>query len=72
MIFCMSNSRLLSTGFVLSIFLMANGLNAILGAFKIRNTFWSKEVFLLSILHLIGISLVLSLIDSNGSDYCNF
>jgi membrane protein len=56
----MSNSRLLSTGFVLSIFLMANGLNAILGGFQNLKHVWSKEVFYS--VFCCGISLVLSLL----------
>jgi hypothetical protein len=49
---------------------MANGLNAILGGFKIETRFGQKRFFTQYFV-AIGISLVLSLIDSNGSD-CNF
>lgn len=41
-----SHSGLLSSGFLLSIFLMANGLNAILGGFETSMFVRIKEVFL--------------------------
>lgn len=55
-----SQSGLLSTGFILSIFLMANGLNGILGGFEsskhvlIKRKFWNQ--YLVS----LGMSLILS------------
>jgi membrane protein len=50
---------------------MANGLNAILGGFQNSKHVLVKRGFFTQYFVAIGISLV-SLIDSNGSDYCNF
>jgi membrane protein len=55
-----SHSGLLSSGFLLSIFLMANGLNAILGGFETSMFVSSKRGFFRQYLVALGISLVLS------------
>jgi membrane protein len=44
-----SDSGLLSSGFILSIFLMANGLNGILGGFETSRHVLIKEVLFVSI-----------------------
>ncbi len=58
----MNNSYrgLLSSGFILSIFLMANGLNAILGGFENSHHVVLKRGFFNQYLIALGISLVLS------------
>jgi len=55
-----SHSGLLSTGFVLSIFLMANGLNAILGGFENSHHVLIKRGFLRQYFVAILMSLLLS------------
>lgn len=55
-----SHSGLLSSGFLLSIFLMANGLNAILGGFETSMFVSIKRGFFRQYLVALGISLVLS------------
>jgi membrane protein len=55
-----SHSGLLSTGFILSIFLMANGLNGILGGFESSKHVLIKRGFLHQYLVALGMSLVLS------------
>jgi membrane protein len=55
-----SHSGLLSTGFFLSIFLMANGLNGILGGFESSKHVLVKRGFLKQYLVALGMSLVLS------------
>lgn len=55
-----SHSGLLSTGFLLSIFLMANGLNAILGGFETSKHVLVKRGFFQQYFIAMGISLVLS------------
>jgi membrane protein len=55
-----SHSSLLSTGFVLSIFLMANGLNAILGGFETSRFVSIKRGFFRQYIIALGMSLVLS------------
>lgn len=55
-----SHSGLLSSGFILSIFLMANGLNGILGGFESSKHVILKRGFLSQYLVALGISLVLS------------
>lgn len=57
-----SHSGLLSTGFILSIFLMANGLNGILGGFESSKHVLIKRGFLHQYLVALGMSLVLSLL----------
>ena len=57
-----SHSGLLSTGFVLSIFLMANGLNAILGGFQNSKHILVKRGFFAQYFVAVGMSLVLSLL----------
>lgn len=57
-----SQSGLLSTGFILSIFLMANGLNGILGGFESSKHVLIKRGFLHQYLVALGMSLVLSLL----------
>ena len=57
-----SDSGLLSTGFLLSIFLMANGLNAILGGFQNSKHVLIKRGFFSQYLVAIGISVVLALL----------
>ena len=55
-----SHSGLLSSGFILSIFLMANGLNGILGGFESSKHVLIKRGFLQQYLVALGMSLVLS------------
>lgn len=55
-----SHSGLLSTGFILSIFLMANGLNGILGGFESSRHVLIKRGFLHQYLVALGMSLTLS------------
>jgi membrane protein len=55
-----SHSNLLSTGFILSIFLMANGLNAILGGFETSRFVSIKRGFFRQYVIALGMSLVLS------------
>lgn len=55
-----SHSGLLSSGFILSIFLMSNGLNGILGGFESSKHVLVKRSFLSQYLVALGISLVLS------------
>ncbi|NBW27848.1 MAG: YihY/virulence factor BrkB family protein [Flavobacteriaceae bacterium] len=57
-----SQSGLLSTGFLLSIFLMANGLNAILGGFESSRHVLVKRGFLQQYLIALALSLLLSLL----------
>lgn len=57
-----SHSGLLSTGFILSIFLMANGLNGILGGFESSKHVLIKRGFLHQYFVALGMSLVLSLL----------
>jgi len=55
-----SHSGLLSTGFVLSIFLMSNGLNGILGGFESSRHVLIKRGFIHQYLVALGMSLILS------------
>ncbi len=55
-----SHSGLLSTGFLLSIFLMANGLNAILGGFETSKHIIIKRGFFHQYFVALGMSLLLS------------
>jgi len=57
-----SHSGLVSSGFLLSIFLMANGINAILGGFESSKHVLEKRGFLHQYLVALGISLTLSII----------
>ena len=57
-----SQSGLLSTGFILSIFLMANGLNGILGGFESSKHVLIKRGFLHQYLVALGMSIVLSVL----------
>jgi membrane protein len=57
-----SNSGLLSTGFMLSIFLMANGLNAILGGFENSKHILVKRGFFRQYFIAVGMSVFLSLL----------
>ncbi len=57
-----SHSGLLSSGFILSIFLMANGLNGILGGFESSKHVLIKRGFFYQYLVALGMSLVLSLL----------
>lgn len=57
-----SHSGLLSTGFILSIFLMANGLNAILGGFENSRHVLVKRGFVRQYLIAVGMSVFLSLL----------
>jgi membrane protein len=57
-----SHSGLLSTGFVMSILLMANGLNAILGGFETSRHVILKRGFFRQYVVAIGMSLLLSLL----------
>jgi membrane protein len=57
-----SQSGLLSTGFFLSIFLMANGLNAILGGFESSRHVLVKRGFLQQYLIALALSLALSVL----------
>lgn len=55
-----SHSGLISSGFILSIFLMANGVNGILGGFESSKHILVKRGFLRQYIVSLGISLVLS------------
>ena len=57
-----SDSGLLSSGFILSIFLMANGLNGILGGFETSRHVLIKRGFIRQYLVALGMSLLLSLL----------
>ena len=57
-----SHSGLLSTGFLLSIFLMANGLNSILGGFETSHHVLIKRGFFRQYFVAVGMSLLLSFI----------
>jgi membrane protein len=57
-----SHSNLLSSGFLLSIFLMANGINGILGGFESSKHVLEKRGFLRQYLVALGISLILSIL----------
>ena len=57
-----SDSGLLSSGFILSIFLMANGLNGILGGFETSRHVLIKRSFIRQYLVALGMSLLLSLL----------
>ncbi len=57
-----SYKGLLSSGFLLSIFLMANGLNAILGGFESSHHVIIKRGFLRQYFVALGMSLILSLL----------
>ncbi|MBE0392298.1 membrane protein [Flavobacterium sp. 7E] len=57
-----SHSGLLSSGFLLSIFLMANGLNAILGGFQNSKHVLVKRGFFQQYFIAVGMSLVLSIL----------
>ncbi|WP_339919976.1 YihY/virulence factor BrkB family protein [uncultured Flavobacterium sp.] len=57
-----SHSGLLSTGFILSIFLMANGLNAILGGFENSKHVLVKRGFFRQYLIAVGMSVFLSML----------
>jgi membrane protein len=57
-----SHSGLMSSGFLLSIFLMANGINGILGGFESSRHVLEKRGFLSQYFVALGISLLLSLL----------
>ena len=57
-----SHSGLVSSGFLLSIFLMANGINAILGGFESSKHVLEKRGFIYQYLTALWISLTLSII----------
>ena len=57
-----SHSGLLSSGFVLSIFLMANGMNAIMGGFETSHHIIIKRGFFRQYFIAVGISLILSIL----------
>lgn len=57
-----SHSNLLSSGFLLSIFLMANGINGILGGFESSKHVLEKRGFIRQYLVALGISLILSIL----------
>jgi membrane protein len=57
-----SHSGLLSSGFLLSIFLMANGLNAILGGFETSHHVIIKRGFFRQYFVALGMSLLLSML----------
>lgn len=57
-----SHSGLLSSGFILSIFLMANGLNGILGGFESSRHVLIKRGFLRQYIVALGMSLLLSVL----------
>ena len=57
-----SHSGLMSSGFLLSIFLMANGINGILGGFESSRHVIEKRGFLRQYLVALGISLLLSIL----------
>lgn len=55
-----SNSGLLSTGFLLSVLFMSNGLNAILGGFESSHHVLTKRSFMRQFMVSIGLSVLLS------------
>jgi membrane protein len=57
-----SHSGLLSSGFILSIFLMANGLNGILGGFESSRHVLIKRGFIHQYIVALGMSLLLSIL----------
>lgn len=57
-----SHSGLLSTGFVMAIILMANGMNAIMGGFETSSHIITKRGFFRQYAVAIGISLILSIL----------
>jgi membrane protein len=57
-----SHSGLLSSGFILSIFLMANGLNGILGGFESSRHVLIKRGFINQYIVALGMSLLLSIL----------
>jgi membrane protein len=57
-----SHSGLLSSGFILSIFLMANGLNGILGGFETSRHVLIKRGFIHQYIVALGMSLLLSIL----------
>ncbi|MBW4361445.1 YihY/virulence factor BrkB family protein [Flavobacterium taihuense] len=57
-----SHSGLMSSGFLLSIFLMANGINGILGGFESSRHVIEKRGFLNQYFVALGISLILSIL----------
>lgn len=57
-----SHSGLLSSGFILSIFLMANGLNSILGGFETSHHVLIKRSFFRQFMVALGMSLLLAFI----------
>ena len=57
-----SHSGLLSSGFILSIFLMANGLNGILGGFESSRHVIIKRGFIHQYIVALGMSLILSVL----------
>lgn len=57
-----SHSGLLSSGFILSIFLMANGLNGILGGFESSRHVLIKRGFINQYIVSLGMSLILSVL----------
>lgn len=57
-----SHSGLLSSGFILSIFLMANGLNGILGGFEFSRHVLIKRGFIHQYIVALGMSLLLSVL----------
>ena len=57
-----SHSGLLSSGFIMAIFLMANGLNAILGGFETSHHVIIKRGFFSQYFVALGMSLVLSML----------
>lgn len=57
-----SHSGLLSSGFILSIFLMANGLNAIMSGFETSKHVLIKRGFIRQYLVALGMSLLLSIL----------
>lgn len=57
-----SHSGLLSSGFILSIFLMANGLNGILGGFESSRHVLIKRGFIHQYIVALGMSLILSVL----------
>lgn len=57
-----SHSGLLSSGFILSIFLMGNGLNSILGGFETSHHVLIKRSFLRQFMVALGMSLLLAFI----------
>lgn len=57
-----SHSGLLSTGFFMAIFLMANGVNAVLGGFESSHHVTLKRKYIRQYLIALGLSILLSLI----------